>query len=82
MSVQTTGKYRVIKSKFGYSGGRTELITGTESEVEAFIQKSRDILEIDGYKLLTEEEVIYKNSLKDESGNFVDSAPVWRVKLF
>lgn len=82
MSVEITGNYRAIKSKFGFSGGRSELMTGTESEVDAFIEKRKDVFEVDGYKLLKEEEVIYKNSIKDESGRFVDSAPVWRVKLF
>lgn len=75
MTAIKTGNYRAVKQKIGYSGTKEVIVTGTLNEVNEFLLVY--ILE-EGYSIYKEEEVIFKNTLKDENGNSLNSAPTWR----
>jgi hypothetical protein len=77
MKAEATGKYRLYKKKTGIAG-QVDLITGSEKDINEFLEHKREEHETDKFKIYKEEQVIYKNSQTDGKGNFSDSIPTWR----
>ena len=77
MKAKPTGNYKLYKQQTGKSG-KTEVAKGTEKDVDDYYLAHRETEEKDGYVLYKQEEVIYKNTHKDSTGNEFDSSPTWR----
>lgn len=71
-----TGNFRIGRQIVGKPGTRTILYTFDSSE-NMLIQFNALEKEF-GWDYYCEEEVIFKETHRDENGNLIDSAPTWR----
>ncbi len=71
-----TGNYRISRQIIGKSGTR-EILFSFDNRKSMLIQ-FHEINKEYYWEYYCEEEVIFKETHRDENGNLIDSAPTWR----
>lgn len=69
-----TGNYQVCRNRTGISNAIQVLITGNRETID---QYWNELVRDAQYNYYRNEEVFYRDTQKDESGNDVDTAPGW-----